>query len=204
MLKGIVFDLDGTLIDSSLDYAHIRRELEIPNESFILEYLSELPNEIRQDQLLKLERIEVEAAQGARIIDGVRDVVTELRTRALKLGVLTRNCRIATRIALELAELEFDMVITREDAPAKPDPEGLYRILDEWRLKPSELLYVGDFRFDIECGKAAGVQTALFTNRKTGSCDGSVETVETFHADFVFHNFGAFFQLLPTGVFASE
>jgi len=47
----------------------------------------------------------------------------------------------------------------RDDALAKPDPQGVNLLLNQWQARPDEAVMVGDFRYDLEVGRAAGVTT---------------------------------------------
>lgn len=105
------------------------------------------------------------------------------------LGIFTRNCKSATQIALGALNVSFDMIVTREDAPPKPNPLGLKKFLSTWSIQGGELLFVGDFRFDIECGKQAGVRTALFTN--------GADISDSHDANFVLKDFSDFWKSCP-------
>ncbi|MBI2521034.1 MAG: HAD family hydrolase [Bdellovibrio sp.] len=188
MFKGIVFDLDGTLIDSPLCFKAIRRELDIPDGEYILEYLDTLPFGPRTEKYQKLQEIEIQAARQAIPFSGALKLLHDLRERDIRVGIFTRNCRVATQYVIESFGMDIDMTITREDAPAKPNPTGLKRFLARWCLEKHELLFVGDFRFDIECGMNAGVQTALFTNSKKG--------LESLNPDHIISNYENFWECL--------
>jgi HAD superfamily hydrolase (TIGR01549 family) len=188
MYKGIVFDLDGTLVDSPLCFDSIRSELEIPEGHFILEYLDQLPPEAQIEKRRRLEEIEAEAARQAKPISGVLELLRELRGRGVPVGIFTRNCRVATELVIAMHGFEIDMVVTRDEAPAKPDPTGLRLFLTEWKLAGHEILFVGDFHFDIDCGKRAGVKTALFTNG--GEAEGDLRP------DHVIPHFSVFWDCL--------
>ena len=61
-----------------------------------------------------------------------------------------------------LLELSFDLVLTREDAPPKPDPAGLTAICRAWQVRASDVLFVGDFQLDLLAGRRAGITTVLY------------------------------------------
>lgn len=52
-------------------------------------------------------------------------------------------------------------ILGRGEARPKPDPDGLLRIARRWNVTPAELVMVGDYRFDLDCGRAAGSRTVL-------------------------------------------
>jgi phosphoglycolate phosphatase-like HAD superfamily hydrolase len=64
-------------------------------------------------------------------------------------------------------QLSFDLVLGREDAPYKPQPQGLWQICTAWQLRPQEVLMVGDFLYDIQAGHRAGTRTALVTHGRS-------------------------------------
>jgi phosphoglycolate phosphatase-like HAD superfamily hydrolase len=70
-------------------------------------------------------------------------------------------------LALARCGLSFDTVLAREDAPYKPNPQGLWQICAAWGLPPAEVLMVGDYLYDIQAGRRAGTRTALLTHGKT-------------------------------------
>lgn len=189
MFKGIVFDLDGTLVDSPLCFKSIRSQLEIPNDQYILEYLDQLPLKEKLEKLKLLEEIELIAAKQAVPFPRALTLLEELRALGIKIGIFTRNCRTATNHIIQSHGMKINMVVTRNDAPAKPNPEGLKLFLSQWNLEGTELLYIGDYRFDIECGKEAGVRTGLFTNGQ--------EPLEKWSSDYVIPHFSNFWENIP-------
>lgn len=60
--------------------------------------------------------------------------------------------------------LKFDIFLTRDDVKAKPDPEGLLRIQKNWNYPIDQILYVGDYKYDLWAGLAAKMPTALYLN----------------------------------------
>jgi len=162
-IRGVIFDLDGTLIDSRLDFDAMRREMGFPEGQPILEGIERLsPGELRNRCLEILHAHERRGAESATLIPGTSDLLAELTRRQLPQAILTRNSRAMTALALSRLGLVFSQVLAREDAPPKPDPAGLWTICREWGLTVEEVVFIGDFRFDLLAGRAAGIRTILF------------------------------------------
>ena len=162
-VKGVIFDLDGTLVDSKLDFNAIRTEMGLPDGELILESLQAMPPGPRLDECRAiLRRHEVQGANAAELMPGVDDFLQHLQTNSIRTAVLTRNSRHSTDVVMQRLGLEFSIVLTRDDVPAKPDPEGLLRICREWDLPVADVLFVGDFRLDLEAGRNAGMRTVLY------------------------------------------
>ncbi|MEZ4742944.1 MAG: HAD hydrolase-like protein [Bdellovibrionota bacterium] len=96
MFRGIVFDLDGTLLDSKLCFDSIRKQLEIPHGKLILEYLEKIPTAQRTIKHKILHEIELNAAKSAPLFPGVATFINALNASGIKLGIFTRNNRQVT------------------------------------------------------------------------------------------------------------
>lgn len=165
-VRGIIFDLDGTLVDSALDFDQMRCEMDLPPGTPILEALEKMPLERAERCRAILARHEEAGARRATLMPGVAELLAELDRRRLRRAILTRNTRHLAHEVLERFGLQFDPILAREDAPAKPDPAGLLHVCEAWNLTPAEVVMVGDYRFDIEAGRAAGMRTILYTRRR--------------------------------------
>ena len=164
-VKHWVFDMDGTLTVAVHDFALIRRELEIPADADILTHLNGLPAHEAQAKHAWLLEHERELALASTPAPGAVELVRELAARGCRLGVLTRNARELAHITLEAIGLAPFFapqdVLGRDNAAHKPDPDGLLQLARAWEVEPSQMVMVGDYRFDLDCGRAAGTRTVL-------------------------------------------
>ncbi|WP_438766558.1 HAD family hydrolase [Kushneria sp. TE3] len=160
-----VFDMDGTLTVGVHDFQLIRRELDIPDDSDILEHLEALPEEKRRASHAWLMEHERELAGRSTPAEGAVALIRELCERDYRLGILTRNARELAWITLEkigLADCFADEdVLGREDAPPKPQPDGLEHFIKRWEIAPAHLVMVGDSPLDMACGREAGTRTVM-------------------------------------------
>jgi HAD superfamily hydrolase (TIGR01549 family) len=164
MIQGVVFDLDGTLVDSQLDFEAMRQEMEMPADVPILETLASLdPARAARCQEI-LHRHELAGADRAKLLPGAGELIQTLHGQGVRLAIATRNSRPITAATLKKLAIPIDAVFTRDDGPIKPHPWPVAEACRLWGVRPAEVVMVGDFRFDIECGRAAGCRTVLLTH----------------------------------------
>jgi HAD superfamily hydrolase (TIGR01549 family) len=163
MIDGIIFDLDGTLVDSALDFDRMRSEMGLPTGMPILESLATLPVDEAERCRKILHEHELAGAERAVPLPGVPEFLEELAHRNVRRAIVTRNSRPMAKAMLAKLPGVFDPVITRDDGPVKPDPWGVNAICRAWRLPPSRVLMIGDYWFDIACGRSAGARTVLYS-----------------------------------------
>jgi len=156
-----------------LDFDAMRREMDLPPGLPVLEALAEMNDaEARRCREI-LDRHELAGAERAVLIAGVDEFLRRLDLAGVRRAVWTRNGRDATAATLRRLGLSFERVITRDDAPAKPDPSAIWGICDAWRLDRREMLMVGDYVFDLEAAQRAGIRGVLFTNlAEPHECEG--------------------------------
>ena len=160
MIHCVVFDLDGTLVTSELDFGAIKRDIGMGPEP-ILEYMARVDEGERERAGAILDRHERRAAEVCGLVDGVPDVLAFLKADGIKTAMLTRNSRATVQTVLQRFDMRFDTVVAREDAPPKPSPEPVFLISRTLGVQPSRMLVVGDYIFDIESGRNAGARTVL-------------------------------------------
>ncbi|WP_276605890.1 HAD family hydrolase [Pseudomonas leptonychotis] len=160
-----VFDMDGTLTLAVHDFEAIKRALDIPLADDILGHLAALPEAVAAAKHAWLLEHERELALTSQPAPGAIELVRALHERGCRLGILTRNAHALALLTLRAIGLDdcFAVadVIGRDEAPPKPDPGGLLHFAKTWQVAPSELVMVGDYRFDLECARAAGARSVL-------------------------------------------
>lgn len=160
--QGVIFDLDNTLVSSSLNFKHIRAEIGCTEHTDLLTYIEQLPEIEAQAAMDIVLSHEYQDAESAVLMPGVVECLETLARQNIKMAVVTRNCKYAAQLKLAKTGLEFDIVLTRDDAPAKPDPTALLQVADNWHLNPSQCIYVGDFLFDIQAADNALMDSCLY------------------------------------------
>lgn len=167
-IKGVIFDLDGTLANSNPNFAGLRAELGIAPATDILSYVNSItePTLAEQTQAI-IQHYELESSHGATWIAGAPQLMAFLTSLHIPQAILTRNMPEAAHITLAKLDLtigvDFDPLLTRFDAKAKPHPEGVERICAQWQIKPANILFIGDYLFDLQTANNAGTKSILYT-----------------------------------------
>ena len=183
--KAILFDLDGTLIDTTslilacFDYSwrtvagqsHDREALVATFGMPLREALSSLAaiqgcglDEDKAERLLSEYRSYNLANHDSMVREfpGARQAMAKLKERGYLVGVVTSKGRELGRRGLELCSLDsfLDVAIFLEDTDHhKPRPEPVLKALERLSARPGLAAYVGDSRHDLIAGRAAGVRT---------------------------------------------
>ncbi len=164
-----VFDLDGTLTQPVHDFEHIRRELGMVSGADILATIESQAPDQRAALHLRLDELELYYAQQAKPALGVIELLATLRRRGCRLGILTRNKREFAISSLQAIDawqfFDATAVIGRDEAAPKPHPEGYGLLLEQWCASGAETVMVGDFRYDLEVGRAVGAATVHVDDR---------------------------------------
>jgi HAD superfamily hydrolase (TIGR01549 family) len=166
VLKGVIFDMDGTLVDSRLDFAAMRRETGCPDGVGLLEYSASLGEQRQLAVNAIIHRHEMAGAELASWMPGACELLQGLTAAGVPVGIVTRNSRPATEFTLKALQAPTMELVTREDCAPKPDPQGLLIIANRWQLTSSQLLYVGDFLYDLQAASRAGMASALYLQER--------------------------------------
>jgi N-acetyl-D-muramate 6-phosphate phosphatase len=200
-IKAVLFDLDGTLIDSAPDLAaaadkmRLDRGLEsLPFEQYrpmagagargmlgvAFDMTPEHANFIawREEFFYNYEMC---LTQRTKAFEGVEELLCSLKLRGLRWGIVTnKSARFTDALVRQMPLLNDAAVVISGDttAHAKPHPEPLFEAARRLKMATQNCIYVGDDKRDIEAGQAAGMCSLAATWGYMGSHD-----VDTWHAD---------------------
>lgn len=181
-IDAILFDLDGTLVETNIDFPLMKREMlalaerygvdSAPAKSMdilaVIDYVEEAlgaqperARAARKEAFGVLRRIELVHSKDAREIAFARELIRRLQSVGVKIGIVTRNCRKASQESLEVCGFHGDiLMLSREDVRnTKPHPEHLLHALERLGATPEKSIMVGDHTMDVEAGRSAGMRT---------------------------------------------
>jgi HAD superfamily hydrolase (TIGR01549 family) len=172
MIKGIVFDLDGTLIQLPIDYKKIQKDLKeffnISNElkpliPTIIKLSKNDQNKIRTSFDLICKE-EILASNNFKTMNNALETLIFLKSKNLSLCLVTMQCKDALEKVLQKLQISdlFDSVISRDESFDRQKQIELS--LQNVVLTPSEVLVVGDRIHDIESAKKIGCMPILKIN----------------------------------------
>ncbi len=184
-IKCIVFDLDGTLLDT-LDDLHLCVNIALRKNSLPLRTKSEVRSFVGNGIRKLIERSVPKECEGAdvehvfsdfreayeahcedstRPYKGISSLLKQLQERGVKTAILSNKAQFAVS---KLHERFFNENITialgeSDETPRKPNPKGLQNILNLLGATPKESLYVGDSEVDLQTAENAGVEVVSVT-----------------------------------------
>jgi len=185
-LRAVLFDMDGTLLDSAPDFIAIAQAMRASRglppiaDKDIRDHVSggaramvlrafdvdPMSAEFETLRLEFLERYQEHCAVLTKPFDGIPELLADIEHAKLIWGVVTNKpVRYAAPIMEQLGLAERSAILICPDhvTNSKPDPEPLLLACSRLGLDPASVLYVGDDLRDIESGRAAGTKTAAVT-----------------------------------------
>jgi HAD superfamily hydrolase (TIGR01549 family) len=173
MIKGVIFDFDGTLADTfPLIFLAFRAALtkytgrvysdeELtryfgPSEDGILQRI--VPGQWQAAMEIYLAEYKRHHAQYVRLFPGIHGLLEQLKDKPLRMGIITGKSEASLMLSLDALKIKgyFDILAAGSPERANKDT-NLYQAVKRWGLKPDEVIYVGDAASDIVFAREAGV-----------------------------------------------
>lgn len=181
-ITALLFDLDGTLIEPSIDFGEMKQAVlavvhafgqEPPDggEPPVLEIIAQVRAQLVAQEVSLGRRFEATAQQAIRAVElaaaarvrayeGAAEMLLEIERLGLRVGIVTRNCREAVHAILARIPLRHQALLTRDDvAYVKPDPRHLLAALAALDADAEHAAMCGDHVMDIQAGRAIGALT---------------------------------------------
>ena len=164
-----IFDLDGTLTVSAHDFEHMRHELGLAPQVPILEALQAMPEAEAAPLWESLNELELYYAGKASVMRGASELLQKLHDAGHKLAILTRNTMPVVKHTLQACAIDhffpIEHILDRDSCIPKPSPDGIVHLLELWQADADDTVMVGDYLYDLEAGKGAGVATIHLDTR---------------------------------------
>lgn len=179
--RGIIFDMDGTLVRPCIDFGEMRRRIyhvssqdlqRTITQGCVLELASSLSPPAQQEATRIFEDIEEQAIRDMQFMDGMVELCQWLDAQGMRRAVLTRNVERSIDALHNKLHPVTPFVpavarntkcpITAQSIPAKPRPDAIHFICQQWDCDPSQVIMVGDSsKDDVVAANRAGCASVL-------------------------------------------
>ena len=162
-VKGFLLDWDGVIAETKLDFTGVRQRYYGGRNAYLLEEACTLPEKERQGLMNDLRDLEVEGAGRAVPVPGALEMLDWLRAHNIPFCIVSRNCPESIELAAKTIGVKLpEHVWHRENCEfLKPDPRALTNAAASIGVAPQDCLFMGDFIYDMQGGRRAGIRSVL-------------------------------------------
>ena len=209
-MKAVLFDLDGTLIDTAADFVRIIQNMcreenkPVVDADTIRRQVSEgaramvklvYPELATDDQIFLAHRqrfldlYQQDLAVDTALFEGMETLLQDLEERQIPWGIVTNKPRHLTELLLKALQLDerCAVLVCPEDVKqAKPHPEPMFLAAKQIDIAPEHIIYVGDHPRDIDAGRSANMATILAAYGYLPP--NAKDNLEAWQADKIVHN----------------
>ena len=165
--SAVLFDWDGVIADTRLDFSEVKRRYYGDRPAMLLEDAVTLASESRESLMRDLEELEVRGAENASLVPGVSEILEWVEESGIPWAVVSHNCRRSILTAADRIGVTLPRIVrSRDDGDrVKPDPEALREVCSQLGADATDTLLIGDYIYDMMGARRAGMRGILV--RKT-------------------------------------
>ena len=165
--SAILFDWDGVIADTRLDFSEVKRKYYGDRPAMLLEDSVSLASEARESLMRDLEEIETRGARNASFVRGVDRVLGWVEDMKIQWAIVSRNCKKSILISASVMGMKLPSIVrSRDDGDCvKPDPRALREVCGHLSAAPSQALLIGDYIYDMMGARRAGMRGILVRDK---------------------------------------
>lgn len=181
-INTILFDLDGTLVDTAPDLTYALNQVLIENDKkelslkYVRNYVSKggkaliklaFDDKYDSDSFIKkhqrlLEIYQKNISNKSKVFKGIDRLLAKIKQKNMCWGIVTNKPEYLTKPILYNLNLKPDIIVCGDTLRYnKPHPEPLFYVCEKLNVKPYQCIFLGDDEIDVITGKAAGVKTVI-------------------------------------------
>lgn len=183
MIKSIIFDFDGVIVDTEIkkfndikkflakyDYYFenddLKNSMGKKTRLIIKENFPDISDEILNKIIVEKRELEYQRLEEYKLIKGIKDLLSYIQEKNYKIGIVTGSRKKLVRKILGSNKLlnYFEFFVTGEDFDSsKPNPECFELMLDKMKLKPKDVIVIEDSIAGIKAAKSIGIKVFALT-----------------------------------------
>ncbi|MGI6076138.1 MAG: HAD family hydrolase [Pyramidobacter sp.] len=169
-VRGVIFDWDGVIADTRLDFAPLREKYFGGRALPLLESAAGMDEPLRSAFLEEIKAEEMLGASRAVPVEGAKELTALLDRRHVPWCVLSRNCHESIDLAALTIGFKLPPATFGREAPhVKPDPQAMRDAAEAMGVAPQHCLVVGDFLYELLGARRAGMRCVL-VRRNSPQC----------------------------------
>lgn len=162
LMEAFILDWDGVLANTNLDFQAVRDKYFGGEIVPLIERAAELPPPLDKEAMEAIVKVEMDGAARAEPVEGAFELLSWLAENGKKWCVVSRNCRESIELAASRCGITLpEIVMSREDEFAKPDPRALVLSAGKLGVAADRCVMVGDFIYDMLGARRVPMRCAL-------------------------------------------